>query len=81
MAVDPDGALVAVEVKTRRSERYGPPAAAVGHGKLRRLRLLATAWAHGHDTGSHSGLRLDVVSVLLPPDGPAVLRHHRGVGL
>lgn len=81
VAVDPDGTLVAVEVKTRRSERYGPPAAAVGQGKLRRLRLLATAWAHGHETGRRSGLRLDVISVLLPCNGPALLRHHRGVGL
>ncbi|SPT52649.1 Uncharacterised protein family UPF0102 [Actinomyces bovis] len=81
IAQDPDGALVIVEVKTRRSERYGPPAAAVGPGKVRRLRLLAIAWVHSHDCAACGPLRLDVVSVLLPVSGAPRLRHHRGVGL
>ena len=30
---------------------------------------------------AHCGLRIDVVSIVLRPGLPAVLRHHRGVGL
>ena len=70
--------LVVVEVKTRTTLRAGPPAACVGAGKLARLRILAAAWAARHPV-AHGGLRLDVVSVLLHPDRPADLRHHRGV--
>ncbi|WP_244963386.1 YraN family protein [Actinomyces trachealis] len=81
VALDPAGALVVVEVKTRRTERYGPPAAAVGPGKLHRLRLLAAAWVRNHDREGNRPLRLDVVSVLLPAGCAPVLRHHRGVGL
>ncbi|WP_424924074.1 YraN family protein [Actinomyces bowdenii] len=72
--------LVVIEVKTRRSLRQGPPAAAVDGRKLARLRALAAAWAAAHRV-AHSWLRIDVISVLLPEEGPAQLRHHRGVGL
>ena len=72
-------ALVVVEVKTRTTLGAGPPAASVGADKLARLRVLAAAWAARHPV-PHGGLRLDVVSVLLHPDRPADLRHHRGVG-
>lgn len=87
--LDPPGAqpqerhrpcLVVVEVKTRTSERAGPPAQAVDVTKLVRLRALAAAWAACHDV-IHGGLRIDVVSVGLRSGQPALLRHHRGVGL
>ncbi len=80
IALDPAGTLVVVEVKTRSSQRYGPPAAAVGATKLRQLRLLAVAWARSHDTSAYGPLRLDVVSVLAAKDGSVTVRHHRGVG-
>ena len=72
-------ALVIVEVKTRSSLRQGPPAAAVDARKLARLRALAAAWISTHE-GPHTGLRLDVVSILLREQRPALLRHHRAVG-
>lgn len=75
----PRPGLVVVEVKTRTSLRAGAPAEAVDTLKLARLRALAGAWAAG-STVEHEGLRIDVVSVLLRPGQPAVLRHHRGVG-
>lgn len=72
--------LVVVEVKTRSGLSAGPPAGAVDADKLQRMRTLAAAWASQH-RGVTGRLRLDVVSVLLHPDRPASLRHHRGVGL
>lgn len=71
--------LVAVEVKTRTGQRAGPPSAAIDARKLARLRALAATWAARHDV-RHAGLRLDVVSILVRPGRPALLRHHRGVG-
>ena len=73
-------ALVCVEVKTRASRPAAPPAAAVTAAKLARLRALTGAWAASHEV-AHCGLRIDVVSIVLRPGLPAVLRHHRGVGL
>lgn len=80
----PAPALVCVEVKTRASRPTAPPAAppaaAVTAAKLARLRALTCAWAASHEV-VHCGLRIDVVSIVLRPGLPAVLRHHRGVGL
>jgi putative endonuclease len=55
--------LVFVEVKTRRTDRFGVPAEAVTRDKQRRLRALAMRYldATGARTGS---LRFDVVSIL-----------------
>lgn len=69
--------LVVVEVKTRTTLAAGPPAAAVCRRKIERLGRLAHAWVATHAT-SCRGLRVDVVSVLLPGSGPAQVRHHRG---
>ncbi|MFC3999555.1 YraN family protein [Nocardiopsis sediminis] len=73
------GTLVAVEVKTRTSLRFGSPLDAVTPVKLRRLRHLARAWSaeHGHPGAR---VRIDVVSVLAGTGGRMFLRHHRGVG-
>ena len=76
----PAPVLVCVEVKTRASRPAAPPAAAVTAAKLARLRALTGAWAASHEV-AHCGLRIDVVSIVLRPGLPAVLRHHRGVGL
>jgi putative endonuclease len=80
VAVDGD-CLVVCEVKTRRSEAFGAPFEAVTRTKARRLRRLAGLWladttdrrAHGND------VRIDVVSVLRPSEGPARVEHLRGV--
>ncbi|HZN74071.1 MAG TPA: YraN family protein [Micromonosporaceae bacterium] len=66
--------LVFVEVKTRRSETFGPPAAAVVARKVSRLRRLAAEWL------ATSGLRppavrFDVVSVLPRHRGEPYLEH------
>ncbi|BCJ31079.1 YraN family protein [Actinocatenispora sera] len=75
VAFDPGtGTLVFCEVKTRRSEQFGPPAAAVGPVKARRIRRLALDWLAC--TGTRRGpLRFDVISVLVPPGGAVHLEH------
>ena len=71
--------LVACEVKTRSSVRYGTPIEAVDAKKLRRLRRLAVRWAVNHSV-IFDGLRVDVVGVLKSADGEFTIEHVRGVG-
>lgn len=70
--------IVFCEVKTRRGERYGAPAEAVGPGKIRRLRALAAAWLAAHPD-RHGQIRFDVVSVWARRTGAATVEHLRGV--
>ena len=54
--------LVVVEVKARRTEAFGPAAAAVGPVKQRRLRRLAAEWLAASGTRGVE-VRFDVVAV------------------
>ena len=72
------GALVVVEVKTRRGLGYGHPAEAVTARKLARLRRLTAQWLEAHDTRPRS-IRIDVIAVLVPRAGAAQLEHLVGV--
>jgi putative endonuclease len=68
--------VVFCEVKTRRGGMYGSPAEAVGHRKVRRLRLLAHRWLDR--TGLHpQGIRFDVVEVFPQPRGATRVEHTR----
>ena len=71
--------LVACEVKTRSSVRYGTPIEAIDARKLRRLRRLAVRWAVTHGV-IFDELRVDVVGILRSPDGAFTIEHLRGVG-
>ena len=71
--------LVFCEVKTRRSVRFGDPLEAVTGDKAVRLRRLAAAWLRAHDVHG-ARVRIDVVAILRPSSGPALLRHVVGVG-
>ena len=55
--------LVFVEVKARRTDRFGTPAEAVTPAKQRRLRTLARRYLDAADLRPKS-LRFDVVSIL-----------------
>ncbi len=69
--------LVFVEVKTRRSDRFGTPAEAVGPAKVLRLRQLAAAWLA--QAGIHPAeVRFDVVEVRPRPSGAAEVTHLPG---
>ncbi len=70
--------LVTVEVKTRRSDRFGGPAQAVTRAKLARLRRLTALWLAAHDVHPAS-VRIDVVAVTLPGRGAARVDHLVGV--
>ncbi|MFC7405259.1 YraN family protein [Georgenia alba] len=77
---DAAGALVFVEVKTRRSTVFGDPAEAVTRQKLGRLRRLAAAWLSDHSDVRAPSIRIDVVAVLVPRSGAAEIRHVEAVG-
>lgn len=65
------GLVVFCEVKTRRTDRFGIPAEAVGYHKQQRLRRLAVQWLAENKPGRVE-LRFDVVSVIVGPRGPQV---------
>lgn len=70
-----DRVLVFVEVKTRRSEEYGRPGAAVGAAKRRNLARAARQYLR-RVSEKPEYFRFDVVEVIGRPDGPApTIRH------
>jgi putative endonuclease len=56
------GVIVFAEVKTRRTDRFGPAAAAVGFDKQRRIRRLAVEFLRANDIHADT-LRFDVVAI------------------
>jgi putative endonuclease len=78
VAVDVD-CLVVCEVKTRRSGVAGSPLEAVTPVKVGRLRRLTAAWLADQDR-YFAEIRIDVVAITRPPDGPIVLEHLKAVG-
>ncbi len=63
--------LVFIEVKARTTRAFGFPQEAVGLGKQRKLRALAERYLQ-ENKPSCAGVRFDVVSVLLDPQGKAM---------
>ncbi|MDQ6935024.1 MAG: YraN family protein [Actinomycetota bacterium] len=71
--------LVVCEVKTRRDSSYGHPLEAVTVAKAARLRRLAALWLQAHEVRP-AEVRIDLVGVLRPVQGAAVVEHIAGVG-
>lgn len=72
-------ALVGCEVKTRTSLSHGSPHEAVTDAKLARLQRLVQRWMREH--GVHPAeTRVDLVAVIRPRSGPALVEHVRGIG-
>lgn len=77
IALDPEETLVFVEVKTRRTGRFGSPEQAVGPRKQTHLRRAAVQWLISHDrdpSARHHGTRFDVISLSVKSD-PSRSRH------
>lgn len=69
IALDPRGIMVFVEVKTRRTTRFGTPQEAVDGHKREAVRHTALQWLS--DEGQrveHHGVRFDVLAVRLAGD-------------
>lgn len=77
VAVDGDTVIIC-EVKTRSSEDFGSPLAAVTPVKVRRLRALAGEWLRTHERVARE-VRIDVIGILLSPRGAPLVEHLRGV--
>lgn len=71
--------LVVCEVKTRRAGPFQHPMAAITPAKTARLRGLAERWLQEHGGAPPGGVRIDLVGVVLPDRGAAVVEHARGV--
>jgi putative endonuclease len=71
------GALVFVEVKTRRSERAGTAEEAVSPSKQRRICRLAATYMATQGSAPPSEVRFDVVAIHVIAPDRALLRHHR----
>src|SRR3954447_20645644 len=65
--------LVVCEVKTRSSDCFEHPMAALTPVKVERLRELAEHWLHAHGGAPPGGVRIDLVGVVLPERGAAVV--------
>ncbi len=79
--------LVVCEVKARRGVGFGTPLDAVTPVKAARLRRLACRWladqreavvGTDNECVNYAEIRFDVVSVLLPRSGPAIVEYLRG---
>ena len=71
IALDPEATLVFVEVKTRRTGRFGSPEQAVGPRKQIHLRHAAVQWLISHDrepNARHRSTRFDVISLSVKSD-------------
>ena len=79
VARDPDGELVGIEVKVRRTGRAGGPLESVDRQRLRRLRAALARFRSEEPRSAAAGLRVDLVA--LRPDGRGQWRlsHHRGI--
>ncbi len=72
-----ESCLVIVEVKTRRSLAFGSPVEAVTAVKAARLGRLARCWLTEHRSlvSFVADVRIDVIGVLRPAHGPALIEH------
>jgi putative endonuclease len=75
---EPGGALVFVEVKTRRSEDFLPALAAVNQDKKRKIIRTAKRFLRQFKV-SDRPLRFDIVTVVLGIKGPPDIQHYPNV--
>lgn len=78
IAKDPNGTIVFVEVKTRRSANAGVPEEAVSSAKRRRYEAIALEYMSDSDWDDCTPIRFDAVCISVKSDSRAMLRHHMG---
>jgi putative endonuclease len=79
VALDPDGALVAIEVKLRRTGRAGDPSQSVDPRRIGRLRGALGRFAVESRRPAPGGVRVDLVGVRPTGDGRWRLIHQRAI--
>lgn len=80
LGVDPEGVLVAVEVRARRSDRTGPAVTSVDIRRVARLRRTLGAFATSTQV-PHRGLRIDLVAAEPMPGSEGSWRLTRVPGI
>ena len=75
IAADPSGAIVFVEVKTRRNELWAMAQNAVDNRKQKRMKLAAESFLKSYKI-KDKPLRFDVIAIILPEKGPIEIRHY-----
>ena len=78
IALDPNGTVVFVEVKTRRSRNTGLPEEAVSRSKRRRYESIALEYMATHEWEDGTPLRFDAIAICVNAPNRAILRHHVG---
>jgi putative endonuclease len=73
------GALVVIDLRVRAGTRHGAPLDAIGTGRRRMMRGLATRWLAGHGM-RYDQIRIDVVGLLQTGTGGFTIEHVRAVG-
>ena len=79
VAHDPDGVLVAIEVKVRRTGRAGDPLDSIDRRRLLRLRKALGRFRSEATRSAGEGLRVDLVAVRPGEHGQWRLSHHRSI--
>ena len=79
VAHDPDGVLVAIEVKVRRTGRAGDPLDSIDRQRLVRLRKALGRFRSEATRSAGEGLRVDLVAVRPGEHGQWRLSHHRAI--
>ena len=71
-----EGALVFVEVKTRRSEEFAPAQDAVNYKKRKKMASTARSFVNQYKLKGRL-MRFDVMAVVLGEKGPVEVRHYK----
>ena len=80
IVADPRGAIVFVEVKTRRNEDFAQAQSAVNYRKRKRMIRTANHFLKKYRVNDKP-LRFDVVAIILGPKGDPEIRHYQNAFL
>lgn len=78
IALDEDGVVCFIEVKTRRSVEAGLPEEAITKEKRRRYEKLALTYLMEANWNDDVDLRFDAIGICVTGDFQAILKYHRG---